>query len=260
MRGLFLCSQCKGPWVLDRHRSLVSQDERTIHLSLGPQVAIGAFVMPNKPIDPNAPLTSFAVPLERLESVAGLKYVSGADHELTDVSLLFTLAMSSSIGGTAGSNLRIKVLYIISSKRIPAPERFFPHYIDDKRRRALDHAAEEWQKTGQAILRLQKGAKGGGADPLLPPAKEPAALPETSSASSPSVSKGNGGKGSNGITPAMKSVLYEPKTRGGNGGVVHVCDHAVCDLVKPGWWEKEGKGGKGKNGLGPEPHSVHPRR
>lgn len=38
------------------------------------KVAIGAFVMPNKPIDANAPLTSFAVPLERLEAVSGVRY------------------------------------------------------------------------------------------------------------------------------------------------------------------------------------------
>ena len=33
--------------------------------------AIGAFVMPNAPIDPEVPLTAFSVPLTALEDVAG---------------------------------------------------------------------------------------------------------------------------------------------------------------------------------------------
>lgn len=36
--------------------------------------AVGAFVMPNAPIDPQTPVTAFAVPLEALESVAGERY------------------------------------------------------------------------------------------------------------------------------------------------------------------------------------------
>jgi endonuclease G len=35
------------------------------------RAAVGAFVMPNAPIDPQTPVTAFAVPLEALESVAG---------------------------------------------------------------------------------------------------------------------------------------------------------------------------------------------
>ena len=38
----------------------------------GAQVAIGAFVIPNGPIDPDTPLTAFAVPLDKLEAVAGM--------------------------------------------------------------------------------------------------------------------------------------------------------------------------------------------
>lgn len=33
--------------------------------------AVGAFVMPNAPIDPKIPVTAFVVPIEALESVAG---------------------------------------------------------------------------------------------------------------------------------------------------------------------------------------------
>eukprot|EP00879_Flechtneria_rotunda_P033690 GHRR01037364.1.p1 GENE.GHRR01037364.1~~GHRR01037364.1.p1 ORF type:complete len:235 (+),score=39.26 GHRR01037364.1:187-891(+) len=36
------------------------------------QAAVGAFVMPNAPIDPQTPVTAFAVPLEALESVSGV--------------------------------------------------------------------------------------------------------------------------------------------------------------------------------------------
>ena len=37
----------------------------------GRQVSVGAFVMPNAPIDERIPLSAFAVPLEPLEQVAG---------------------------------------------------------------------------------------------------------------------------------------------------------------------------------------------
>ena len=40
-----------------------------------PEVAIAAFVMPNAPIDPETPLTAFAVPLEPLEAVSGMPTV-----------------------------------------------------------------------------------------------------------------------------------------------------------------------------------------
>ena len=38
------------------------------------QVDVGAFVMPNEEIDPDTPLTAFVVPLDALETVAGLKF------------------------------------------------------------------------------------------------------------------------------------------------------------------------------------------
>lgn len=38
------------------------------------QVDVGAFVMPNEDIDADTPLTAFVVPLEALETVAGLKF------------------------------------------------------------------------------------------------------------------------------------------------------------------------------------------
>lgn len=38
------------------------------------QTVVGAFVMPNAQINPDMPLTSFAVPLEALESASGLRF------------------------------------------------------------------------------------------------------------------------------------------------------------------------------------------
>ena len=38
----------------------------------GNKVSVGAFVMPNDQIQPDMPLTAFAVPLEMLENVAGM--------------------------------------------------------------------------------------------------------------------------------------------------------------------------------------------
>jgi endonuclease G len=38
------------------------------------RVAIGAFVMPNQPIEPDAPLASFVVPISALEDVSGIQF------------------------------------------------------------------------------------------------------------------------------------------------------------------------------------------
>lgn len=39
--------------------------------------AVGAFVMPNAPIDPKTPLLAFAMPVEVVESVTGVKFFPG---------------------------------------------------------------------------------------------------------------------------------------------------------------------------------------
>ena len=39
--------------------------------------AVGAFVLPNAPIDPKTPLLSFAMPVEVVESVTGVKFFPG---------------------------------------------------------------------------------------------------------------------------------------------------------------------------------------
>lgn len=52
------------------------------------KAAVGAFVMPNAPIDPKTPLTAFVVPLDALEQVAGTtffpKFVDGARRAALD--------------------------------------------------------------------------------------------------------------------------------------------------------------------------------
>ena len=46
--------------------------ERPDSDSLQDGTTLGAFVMPNAPIDPETPLTAFAVPLYQLEALSGL--------------------------------------------------------------------------------------------------------------------------------------------------------------------------------------------
>jgi DNA/RNA endonuclease G (NUC1) len=46
------------------------------------QTVVGAFVMPNAPIDPDMPLTSFTVPLEALESASGLRFFPVRRHRI----------------------------------------------------------------------------------------------------------------------------------------------------------------------------------
>ena len=46
-----------------------------------PKVSVGAFVMPNAQIQPDMPLTAFAVPLEMLEDVAGASTARTVTHE-----------------------------------------------------------------------------------------------------------------------------------------------------------------------------------
>ncbi|CAK0783055.1 hypothetical protein CVIRNUC_006250 [Coccomyxa viridis] len=41
------------------------------------QVALGAFVLPNAPVQPDTPLTAFSVPVESLEEAAGLEFFPG---------------------------------------------------------------------------------------------------------------------------------------------------------------------------------------
>ncbi|GAB4818802.1 hypothetical protein N2152v2_005848 [Parachlorella kessleri] len=133
------------------------------------KTAVGAFVMPNAPIDPDMPLLAYTVPLSALEEVAGL--------------------------------------------------RFFPAYISDDRRLALDEASLAWQRVGQAEARRLK--PGSYLPPLLPgevAAAAAAALVPKQPAGPPMVLTGAGGR-----------------------GAVHVCEHTECRLPKEDWYKANGK-------------------
>ena len=54
------------------YKVVLTESESKSRLPFGdPKVAVGAFVMPNDQIQPDMPLTAFAVPLGMLEDVAG---------------------------------------------------------------------------------------------------------------------------------------------------------------------------------------------
>lgn len=53
---------------------VVLAESKSRNLLGAKQTVVGAFVCPNAPIDPDMPLTSFAVPLEALESASGLHF------------------------------------------------------------------------------------------------------------------------------------------------------------------------------------------
>ncbi|KAL4428150.1 hypothetical protein ABPG75_002239 [Micractinium tetrahymenae] len=141
----------------------------------GRRAAVGAFVMPNQPIDPDTPLASFAVPISSLEEVAGL--------------------------------------------------RFFPGYLSDARREAVDETALVVQSLGFAELRKLKP---GAAPPLLPAPdgslQPPLPVP----------------------TPgALSPGALPPTDQRRSLGAVHVCEHTECRLPAERFWEA---GGGGKNG------------
>ncbi|PRW44603.1 mitochondrial nuclease [Chlorella sorokiniana] len=143
----------------------------------GRRAAVGAFVMPNSPIDPETPLASFAVPLGALEEVAGLK--------------------------------------------------FFPGYLSDSRREAIDETALAVQRLGYAQLRRLKP----GSQPLLLPAPEGAAPVPVP------------------IAAADGSVAVPPTDQRRALGAVHVCEHAECKLPAERFWESNGGNGGGKRAL-----------
>ena len=84
-----------GPF-LQRDPGAHDGSGKRIANSSSSRLALAAFVLPNRPIDPRTPIASFAVPLEALESAAGLnlfpavvdgpKKEAGARVESHDVS------------------------------------------------------------------------------------------------------------------------------------------------------------------------------
>lgn len=156
--------------------------------------AVGAFVMPNAPIDPQTPVTAFAVPLEALESVAGAK--------------------------------------------------FFPGFVNDKRRAALDAAALSWQADGRSRLKVLD---------RMSVAEHHAALLPAQAAAPAATSRGNNSSKAAVAPPApaaQDSVQRQQKTVNGEGAV-HLCDVLACKLPAERWWENNGsgKGGSSSKGL-----------
>lgn len=96
-----------------------------------------------------------------------------------------------------------------------AGTRFFPGYLSEGRRLALDEAALAEQRRGQAELQQLKLTQH-----LVP------LLPSTGQA----------------LPPAVRATqLPAPVTGPGGGGAVHLCEHRACRLPPPNWWAK-GKG------------------
>ena len=115
--------------------------------------------------------------------------------------------------------------------------RFFPQYLSDQRRAALDDAALEVQRIGYATLRQLKP---GPSPPLLLPAPEEAA-------------GGGGGDGSVGGDSAAQLQLALPATdQRLSLGAIHVCEHTECRLPAERFWEasKGSVGGSGSEGGG----------
>jgi DNA/RNA non-specific endonuclease len=90
------------------HFYKVVLSERTDVKSGARQSALAAFAMPNRPIDPATPLTSFVVPLEFLESVTGIEFFARVvtDAQRSAVDAAAAGALTSSLCGTAVSQSR----------------------------------------------------------------------------------------------------------------------------------------------------------
>ncbi|KAK9802849.1 hypothetical protein WJX73_007898 [Symbiochloris irregularis] len=147
------------------------------------KMVVGAFVMPNAPIDPTTPLSAFAVPLTALEEASGLD--------------------------------------------------FFPAYLNDSRRAALDTTALSWQALGRT--QMQQATPALKAELLSLLAADPSLEPQAASSSgAPSTSQPQ--------SPATKqrpmAVSMRPFPTGAGGmGAVHVCEHVDCKLPAEDWFQ-----------------------
>eukprot|EP00879_Flechtneria_rotunda_P013643 GHRR01014251.1.p1 GENE.GHRR01014251.1~~GHRR01014251.1.p1 ORF type:complete len:441 (+),score=151.04 GHRR01014251.1:1605-2927(+) len=156
------------------------------------QAAVGAFVMPNAPIDPQTPVTAFAVPLEALESVSGAK--------------------------------------------------FFPGFISDRRRIALDNAALDWQAEGKARLKLL--------DRVSIAQDQAALLPKQVTGQTLVAATSSSSSNDAPLVQTSGIVNRQPKTVNGEGAV-HLCDVVACQMPPEKWWGIGGdSGSKGSSGGG----------
>ena len=158
--------------------------------------AVGAFVMPNSPIDPGTPLTAFAVPLDALEAVSGacpargvrvlpsLRCCTGhavppAQHGAAPRTQ--TCCNTAHEAASARLQLERQGLVVVVGRRAvqkcslgalrppvgsptglgctpcAAGTRFFPGFVNEKRRLALDATALDWQQQGQAKMKVGSG-------------------------------------------------------------------------------------------------------
>ena len=151
---------------------------------------VGAFVMPNQPLEPGTPLAAFAVPLSSLEEVSGAlpdcscpfactavcishtppaqAVCAAASYRrpaavakafrglfINDSTLMNSVLLMCKAAMRPTALLQLRSLHLQkrptapNSKYVCAGLRFFPQYLDDERRYALDAASLGWQRQGR---------------------------------------------------------------------------------------------------------------
>lgn len=228
------------------------------------QVAVGAFVMPNAPIDPGYPLSAFVVPLEALEPVAGergrriLCCWIGVDH-CCNLSFQVTsnAAVAAAVPLSIGNGPQASGLtpVFLCTPSCPAGAKFFQSYLTDDRRRATDETAVAWRQQGLAAMRTFDRQS-------LLTEQAPLALPASSSATAPAAAPVPAGRkttaaaaagtaaeaaSSAAAQPLVPPPLPPPRTVGGRGAV-HLCEHSACVLPAENFWQATDGNGK------PVPH------
>ncbi|KAI3428702.1 hypothetical protein D9Q98_007526 [Chlorella vulgaris] len=124
----------------------------------------------------------------------------------------------------------------ISALEEVAGLRFFPGYLSDTRREAIDETALAVQRVGHAELQLLNP----GHQPLLLP------LPANSAQAVPAAAAGAVAAAALG-----GSLAVQPTDQRRSLGAVHVCEHTECRLSAEQLWENGGRPGsrKGKGEL-----------
>lgn len=108
---------------------------------------------------------------------------------------------------------------------------FFPSYLTEGRRQALDAAALAWQAVGQ--VQARKSLPGGAAPLLLMP-------PDLASSAAPARQQ----------PVAVVKDLVPATDRRLGAGAVHVCERIECSLPRERFWEaSSGGGGNGNREL-----------
>ena len=112
--------------------------------------------MPNAPIDPTTPLAAFAVPLTSLEEAAGGQSVLSGCARVQGLGLRVQVWMPSFSAALLSAAMHLpEGISMWSSCFVRAGLHFFPAYLTESRRAALDTTAMSWQSLGRA--QMQKG-------------------------------------------------------------------------------------------------------